>query len=243
MIFQKVNTLFLFFIIFLLIFSSNLFADISDGISPTPPPRLPITDYKENSESIVDFDYLRYSDDDISFNGYGVGYNFIKPIGEEQKYAYNIGFGGVYLSGETDSGTSAGGGSIPINGNFAYRMRGTADSSNIVLIGGLHFTYSHIEIDTSQYIEIDVWQWGPLIGIKSTMIANSTKIIPFYILRYDIMYIDVYVGDNYTYVEDDMLSHIIGFDIEFETVSIGSMLDLFNSQSRNLISIHAAFTF
>lgn len=233
----------LFLVSALALFSPEVHGALSDGFSPSQPPRTPVTDFEEKPVSIIDIDYLNYSNDDIELNGYGAGYNYVTPFGTGTKYAFNAGIGGVYFTGESGS-TSAEGGSIPLNANFGYKIKSNHNTPDAILFGGIHFAYTYIYVDTTAGVEINVWQWGPLFGLKGNIeVSENVNFIPYYALRIDFLYMDIYVGDEYYYAEDTVVSHLLGFDIEINEISIGAMFDMFKSTEGTLIALNVSFRF
>lgn len=220
------------FFVGIMLFPLSFIVGQSDELRPSAPPRIPVIDYAEEEKTeVLDFEYLSYDADDYSFTGLGGGYNYITPFGENNEYGFNFGIGGFYLSGDDVEG-----GTAPISFNVAKKL----EDSETILFGGLNYSYTYVYIDTSAGIDVSINQWGPQFGIKSSFDMNpETKFIPYGIIRYDIYYIDVWVGDNYTYVEDDLISPVFGFDIEFKTFSIGSMLDMLGDDS--MLTIRASF--
>lgn len=221
------------FFFILIIFPLSFIVGQSDDLRPSAPPRIPIIDYaEEDSTQVLDFQYLSYDGgDDYSFTGYGGGYNYVSSFGENKEYGFNFGIGLLYLSG-----TDIEGGTAPISFNAAKKVI----NDETIIFGGLNYSFTYVYIDIGDGIDVSINQWGPQFGIKSSFdMSPDVKIIPYGLIRYDFFYIDIYVGDNYTYVEDDIASPVFGFDIEFKTFSIGSMLDVMNDDS--LFTVNVSF--
>ena len=53
------------------LFSMNIYAQNTEDITPTPPPKVPAADFSEDGANYLDVMYLRYSGDDFELNGFG----------------------------------------------------------------------------------------------------------------------------------------------------------------------------
>jgi hypothetical protein len=166
------------FALFALI-SMNTYAQNPEDITPTPPPKVPAADFSEDGANYLDVMYLRYNGEDFQLNGFGFGYNY---VGAFDRVGFNIGFGFQYLTGENDDKTfDINMFAIPINANLAFRIAGTAASSNLILFGGIHGNYSHTEVDVEPDIEvgINMWVYGPLVGAKANLrLSPMVNFIP-----------------------------------------------------------------
>jgi hypothetical protein len=240
-----------FFICVMLLFISLSVTMVSaqdyEDFSPTPPPKVPAADFTADGAKYLDILYLNYDGKGFEMTGYGIGFNY---VGAFDQIGYNIGVGFQYLTGEDDDGyIDMYFISIPLNANLAFRVAGEAHTSNLVLFGGLHYNYSYTEItadpgliDPYEHdVEIHLWVYGPLFGAKATIpLGRTVKFIPYYALKRDIIDAEVYVdGDEISGVDvPSATSHLFGFDIELGAISIGTMLDFFNSADNDMIVIY-----
>jgi len=230
---------FTFFLALTSIFPVRGFSSLGDGFTPSHPPNIPIADYAEKSESEVKIDFLSYSNDDIDMKGIGAGYNYISPFGASNAYVFNIGLAATYMTAETDT-LDGDGFSIPVNANIGMRLSGTHDKPGAVLFAGAHFAFTHIYVGEAEStnIEVNVFQKGPLFGIMGEFaMSENMKFIPFYVLRVDFVDVDIWVNGNYYAASDSAVSHLIGFDLEINNISIGTVLDMINNTDGTLIAI------
>ncbi len=228
-----------FFLALTFTFPVSAFSSLGDGFIPSQPPNLPIADYADESESEVKVDFLSYSNDDIDMKGIGAGYNYISPFGSANGYVFNVGIAATYMTAETDT-LDGDGFSIPINANVGMRLSGTHDKPGAVIFAGAHFAFTHIYVGDSDStnIEVNVFQKGPMFGLMGEFaMSENTKFIPFYALRIDFVDMDIWVNGHYYSASDTAVSHLIGFDIEINNVSIGTVLDMINNTDGKLIAL------
>jgi hypothetical protein len=223
------------------LFSMNTYAQNPEDMTPTPPPKVPAADFSEDGANYLDVMYMRYSGEDFELNGFGLGYNYVGAFGNT---GFNIGFGFQYLTGENDDKTfDITMFAIPINANLAFRIAGTADSSNLIIFGGIHYNYSHtnVDIEPDNNVEINMWVYGPLVGAKANLrLSPMVNFIPYYALKRDIIDADVYYNGELISGVDipDVTSHLFGFDIEIGAISVGTMLNMLNNADSDMITIY-----
>jgi hypothetical protein len=237
---KKLYFLMIFTFALITVFAMNTYAQDAEDFSPTPPPKVPAADFSEDGANYLDVMYLKYEGEGFELTGFGLGYNY---VGAFDRTGFNVGFGFQYLTGENDDNTfDINMFAIPINANLAFRIAGTADSSNLVIFGGIHFNYSHttVDIEPDNDIEIDMRVYGPLGGAKASLaISPMFKFIPYYALKRDIIEADAYYnGESINISIPSATSHLFGFDIEIGAISVGTMLDMLNSSNNDMIIIY-----
>jgi len=228
----------------------STYAQDFDDFSPTPPPKVPAADFTADGAKYLDIMYLNYSGEGFDLTGYGLGFNY---VGAFERTGFNVGVGFQYLTGEDDDGyIDMYFISIPLNANLAFRVAGEANTSNLILFAGLHYNYSYTEItadpgliDAYEHdVELHLWVYGPLLGAKATIpLGRTVKFIPYYALKRDIIDAEVYVdGEEISGVDvPSATSHLFGFDIELGAISIGTMLDYFNSADNDMFLIYVTW--
>jgi hypothetical protein len=163
------------------------------------------------------------------------------------KLGWNAGFNFFYLTGGNDEGTDGFFLSPGLTANLAIRPYGTAETNNMILLFGIHYSYGHASLDfeSGDTAEVNLWMYGPMAGVKAQLhLSKTVKLVPFYVFKYNLVNIDAYYNGEYREVpEDDFASHIIGFDLVFGTISIGTMLDTFSGAGNDVIMIHLTFKF
>jgi hypothetical protein len=227
-----------------LVISGPVFPASYDSVTPTQPPRIPVTDYGGGSHGIVDFLFLRYSFEIVDLLGLGFGYNYVDTF-ENTDTAYNIGAGFLYLTGSATLGTTnidVYNWNLPLNANLGFRVLGTKDSNNLMLFGGIHWTYTWLLVDIDYGVH-DAYlygsAYGPLFGAKGQIVVNSdVTIIPFYVFHHAIFdYSLEYDGIPVDVEIDPVTSHFFGFDIKFGSVSLGALFDMINNTDNDKITI------
>jgi hypothetical protein len=219
------------------VFSMNTYAQDPEDLTPTPPPKVPAADFSEDGANYLDFLYLNYQGEGFELTGFGLGYNH---VGAFDRTGFNVGVGFQYLTGEDDDNTfDMKMFAIPINANLAFRIAGTADSSNLILFGGIHYNFSNtqVNIEPDNDIEINLYVYGPLGGAKASLaLGPMFKFIPYYALKRDIISADAwYNGESIDVSVPSATSHLFGFDIEIGAISVGTMLDMINSSNNDMI--------
>ncbi|HNX25241.1 MAG TPA: hypothetical protein PKG60_14435 [Spirochaetota bacterium] len=241
--FRKTIRIFTFFIA-LVIQSNYGYSATYDSLTPTQPPRIPVTDYGDGSHKILDFLYLRYSFDIGDLNGIGFGYNYVNNF-ENTNTAYNLGAGFLYLNGTGSVDTTdvdIYNWNLPLNANLGMRILGTQNSNNLMLIGGLHWTYTWLVVDINSG-EHDAYlygpAYGPLFGAKAQFVlSKDVTIIPFYIFHHAIFDYSLEVDGYPVDVDiDPVTSHFLGFDIKFGSLSLGALFDMLNNTDNDKITI------
>lgn len=228
------------------VFAVNIYAQVPEGedLTPTPPPKVPAADFSVEGANYLDVMYLRYSGDMFTMTGFGLGYNY---VGAFDRTGFNVGVGVQYLTGEDDDGYfDMEFVAVPINANLAFRVAGTADSSNLILFGGIHYNYSYtnIQVNAGTYagteLEVHLRVYGPLAGAKANIKLGPTlNFVPYYALKRDIIDSEVYVdGESFDISIPSSTSHLFGFDIEIGAISVGTMLDMINSSNNDMIIIY-----
>ncbi len=217
-------------------------ASVTEGFTPPAPIRMPLTLSNETAQSELRVDYSYFTNRDFQLNDLNLGYNYISPFLTGSRYILNLGFGVSYTKGESyDNVTN--GFSLPINANLGYRI-----SSNklpdLTLFGGLYYEYSYLFIETKEGIELNIWQWGPVLGLYSEFTVNSgIKIIPFYYMKTGITTSNVFIESSEFHNKTTTVSHIFGFDMVINEFSIGTVLDLLNSENGRMFSVTIAQRF
>ena len=243
---KKLYFLMIFTLALITVFAVNTYAQVPEGedLTPTPPPKVPAADFSVEGANYLDVMYLRYSGDMFTMWGFGLGYNY---VGAFDKTGFNIGVGVQYLTGEDDDGYfDMEFVAVPINANLAFRVAGTADSSNLILFGGIHYNYSYtnIQVNAGTYagteLEVHLRVYGPLAGAKANIKLGPTlNFVPYYALKRDIIDSEVYVdGESFDISIPSSTSHLFGFDIEIGAISVGTMLDMINSSNNDMIIIY-----
>ena len=243
---KKLYFLMIFTLALITVFAVNIYAQVPEGedLTPTPPPKVPAADFSVEGANYLDVMYLRYSGDMFTMTGFGLGYNY---VGAFDRTGFNVGVGVQYLTGEDDDGYfDMEFVAVPINANLAFRVAGTADSSNLILFGGIHYNYSYtnIQVNAGTYagteLEVHLRVYGPLAGAKANIKLGPTlNFVPYYALKRDIIDSEVYVdGESFDISIPSSTSHLFGFDIEIGAISVGTMLDMINSSNNDMIIIY-----
>jgi hypothetical protein len=224
---------------------SPAFAEIdSSKVTPSSPPRVPVTDYDTGSHRIVDLMYIHYDIDVATIDGGSIGFNYVNSYNE---LAYNLGAGFFYLQGSaSDIDLDVYAPALPLNANVGVRLFGRPDTNNLMVFGGLHWTYTWIVIT---YETHDIYAYGPaygpLFGAKAELkLSPSVSIIPYYIFQHVIFDVDIeYDGQPVNADVDPVTSHLFGFDIKFSGFSVGALLDTLNNTDNKKITIIASYDF
>lgn len=216
------------------------------ALSPTQPPRIPVTDYDTGPHRILDLMYMHYSFEEFDLDGGGIGFNYVNS---HEKMAYNLGIGAMYAQGSSSSlpeDLDVYLGSIPLNGNIGVRLLGTPETSNLMVFGGIHWMYMWF---VAVYGEYDLYiygpVYGPLAGAKAEIkVTPSVSIIPYYVFQHSIFDITFeFEGIERDVDIDPVTSHLIGFDIKVEGFSVGAMLDMLNNTDNDRITILFTYDF
>ncbi|HOK03441.1 MAG TPA: hypothetical protein PLD85_13285, partial [Spirochaetota bacterium] len=105
-------------------------------VTPSSPPRVPVTDYDTGSHRIVDLMYIHYDIDVATIDGGSIGFNYVNSYNE---LAYNLGAGFFYLQGSaSDIDLDVYAPALPLNANVGVRLFGRPDTNNLMVFGGLH---------------------------------------------------------------------------------------------------------
>ncbi len=212
------------------------------SLTPTSPPKVPISDFGDGGHRVLDLMYMHYEFEDFSMDGGSVGFNYINNI---DAVGYNLAFGAFYLNGG-NADIDANAWAVPLNANLALRIAGSRDSSNLAVFGGLHYTYMWIDV-TAGTTDVYVYgpSYGPLFGVKAKLKFSETfSLIPFYIFQR--FYFDYTVEVN-GYAQDvdvdPVNAHLFGFDIELGPVSIGALFDMVNNSDTDKFTIIFSYDF
>ena len=213
-------------------------------LRPTSPPRVPVADYGLHSHRIIDAMYLHYSFEDFTMDGVGIGYNYVNNL---DKVGYNLGAGFFYLYGTDDDDTfDINVWNLPLNANLGFRIFGTPETNNLIIFGGIHYTYTWLEVVFDKY-DIYVWgpAYGPLFGAKAKIRLNSTvSVVPYYIYQRTSFDYTVEVdGVEYDVDIKPVSSNLLGFDIQFGAFSVGALLDMLNNTDNDKITIIFSYDF
>lgn len=231
------------FLIPLLLLTILLNTDLSfaldtEALTPTQPPRIPVTNYDTGTHIITDVMYLHYSFNEFTLDGGGLGFNYVDNV---EMLAYNFGGGVTYLQGTgKDIDMDIYSPTIPLNANIGLRLAGNPDTSSLMVFGGVHFMYMWLIM---VYDEYDAYAYGPaygpLAGVKAEIkMTPSVSIIPYYVFHHTIFDITVEVeGEDQDVDIDPVTSHLLGFDIKFGEFSIGALFDTLNNTDNNKITI------
>lgn len=236
---MKRSIVFIIISFFILLLIPDLsFALDTEALTPTQPPRIPVTDYDRGTHIITDVMYLHYSFDEFDLDGGGLGFNYVDNF---EMIAYNFGGGVTYLQGSgKDIDLDIYSPSIPLNANIGFRLLGNPDSSSLMVFGGVHFMYMWL---IAVYGEYDAYvygpAYGPLAGAKAEIkMSPSVSIIPYYVFHHVIFDMTVEVeGEEQDVDIDPVTSHLLGFDIKVGEFSIGALLDTLNNTDNNKITI------
>ncbi|GEM_PF-634084 len=236
---MKRSIVFILFLSFTIVLHVNQsFALDMEALTPTQPPKLPVTNFDTGTHIVTDFMFLHYSFDEFDLNGGGLGFNYVDNY---EKMAYNFGAGITYLQGSaSDIDLDIYCPSIPLNANIGFRIAGNPDTSNLMVFGGIHWMYMWL---IATYGEYDAYVYGPvygpLAGAKAEIkMTPSVSIIPYYVFHHAIFDITVEVEGIERDVDiDPVTSHLLGFDIKFGEFSIGALIDTLNNTDNNKITI------
>jgi len=229
----------------LAIFNTHAMAQLNtDNMTPTAPPRVPVTDYDTGPHRVMDLMYLHYDLDVATVDGGSLGFNYINSY---NNMAYNLGAGVVYMQGAaSDIDLDVYAPAIPLNANIGIRLAGRPDTSSLMIFGGLHWTYTWVIVTYGTH---DVYAYGPaygpLLGAKAEIkLTPSVSIIPYYVFQHIIFDIEVEV-DGYPVDADvdPVTSHLLGFDIKISGFSVGALLDTLNNTDNKKITIIASYDF
>ncbi|HOP30233.1 MAG TPA: hypothetical protein P5120_06510 [Spirochaetota bacterium] len=231
--------IFITFMFFTIVLQPDLsFALDTEALSPTQPPRLPVTDYDSGTHIITDVMYLHYSFDEFDLDGGGIGANYVDNY---EKIGYNFGGGITYLQGSaSDIDLDVYCPLLSLNANIGYRLAGNPDTSSFMVFGGIHWMYMWF---VATYGEYDAFIYGPvfgpLAGAKAEIkMTPSVSIIPYYVFHHAIYDITVEVEGIEQDVDiDPVTSHLLGFDIKFGEFSIGALIDTLNNTDNKKITI------
>jgi len=226
-------------------FSNKLsFALDTEDLKPTQPPRIPVTDYDTGSHRVLDFMYMHYSFEDFDLDGGGIGFNYISNI---DRLAYNLGAGITYLEGSaSDIDLDIYAPSIPLNGNIGIRILGDPQSHNLMIFGGLHWTYMVMAMTLGDYdITLHGPAYGPMAGAKGEIkMTPSVSLIPYYIFQHTMYDMTVdYEGVEEDVDIDPVTTHLFGFDVKFSGFSVGALLDAMNNADNDRIMILFSYDF
>jgi len=241
---KKIVLLILFFVSLFLYSQKISYAFSEDNLRPTPPPRLPVTDYDTGVHRVVDVMYLSYEYDDFTLDGFGLGFNYVNNYDD---LAYNLGVGYIYLYGGPSS-IWIDNHNLMFNGNLGYRLHGNSNTNNLMIFGGIHFMYIWVDVDiltTDNSIYAYGPAYGPLIGLKGEIKATpAVSIIPYLIIHHTMFDLTVeYNGNAYSPSIDPVTSVIMGFDVKFRQYSIGALLDMINNNEGSKILIMFSYDF
>ncbi len=234
------------FIFIILNSVSYLYSQDTSELRPTQAPRIPVTDYDTGPHRIIDFMYLHYSFEEFTLDGGGLGFNYVDMW---DRVGYNLGIGFSYMQGTSSDlpdDLEAYVMSLPLTGNIGYRIAGNPDTSNLMIFGGLSWTYMWF---VATYGDHDIYvygpAYGPLGGVKMEIkMTPSVSVIPYYVFQHTVFDITVEVDGYAQDVDiDPVTSHLIGFDIQFAEFSVGALLDMLNNTDNNRISIFFTYDF
>lgn len=234
------------FIFIILNSMTYLYSQDMSQFRPTQPPRIPVTDYDTGPHRIMDIMYLHYKFEEFTLDGGGLGFNYVDLW---DKVGYNLGIGVTYMQGSSSSlpeDLNVYVTTLPLNGNIGYRLLGNADSSNLMIFGGLSWMYMWF---VATYGDYDVYlygpAYGPVAGLKGEIkLTPSVSIIPYYIFQHTIFDVTVEVDGIAQDVDiDPVTSHLFGFDVKFAEFSVGALLDMLNNTDNDRISIFFTYDF
>ncbi len=212
------------------------------SLTPTSPPKVPISDFGDGGHRVIDLMYMHYEFEDFSMNGGSVGFNYINNI---DAVGYNLAIGTFYLNGE-NADVDANAWALPLNANLALRIAGSRDSSNLAVFGGIHYTYSWIYVTVGS-TDVYVYgpSYGPLFGVKAKLkFSESVSVIPFYIFqRFNFDYTVEVNGYSQSVDVDPVNAHLLGFDVEIGPVSIGALFDMMNNSDTDKFTIMFSYDF